>query len=408
MVLMDMSQHQPPNLPPHKAPLGWRGWLIISLVLVLGVLVGLLIWRATLTVLPIKAEVVVHSKTPQKPTLEAKQVVAGYDHIWDLAFLPTREMVFTERKGAVHIWQNGTARKLLDIPDVAAQGEGGLMGIEVDPAFPENRFIYTCFNSKTSRDVRLARWRINADLTALSDRTDIITGMPASTSGRHSGCRVKFGPDGYLYVGTGDAAIGGVAADHKSLGGKILRVDRNGRAVPGNLGGDFDPRIYSWGHRNVQGLAFYNMSQQDVIGVSVEHGSTVDDEVNLLVKGNFGWALPTGPYNESQVPMTDKRDDPDAHDAIWSSGSPTVAPSGATFLRSTKWLAWQGSLAVAMLKGKHLKMITISETNEVTNTEDLFSQEFGRLRTAVESPDGDLYVSTDNGGNDQIIRITPH
>lgn len=318
-------------------------------------------------------------------------------------------MIFTERKGAVHIVQNGNARKLIDIPDVLGQGEGGLLGVAVDPAFAENHYIYTCFNSNKSgpRDVRLARWSLNAELTSLGERKDIITGMPAANSGRHSGCRAKFGPDGYLYVGTGDAAQGDAGIDHKNLGGKVLRIDRDGNPAPGNLGGDFDPRIFSFGHRNVQGIAFFDTPQNGAIGITVEHGSTVDDEINLLVKGNFGWAPAASGYDETNVPMTDKTRYPDAIEAIWSSGSPTIAPSGATFLRGEQWKGWEGSLAMAVLKGKHLKIMTINDKNQITSTEDLFSQQFGRLRTAVQGPDGNLYISTDNGGDDQIIRVTP-
>lgn len=405
MVASEFKQ----NPPTQEAPVNKRRlWLIAGVIVLLGVAVGLILWRVSLMFVPHTTAVVVSTKSTENPTLAAQPIITGYDHIWDIAFLPSGDMLFTERKGALHIAQNGQAHKVFDIPDVVAKGEGGLTGLEVDPAFAENRFIYTCFNSsKRGLDVRLVRWKLNADATGLTDRTDIITGMPAATTGRHSGCRAKFGPDGYLYVGTGDAAQSMVGIDHKNLGGKILRVDRDGNPAPNNLGGDFDPRIFSFGHRNVQGIAFFDTPQNGAAGITVEHGSTVDDEVNLLVKGNFGWAHPAGPYTEINVPMTDKANYPDALDAIWSSGSPTIAPSGATFLRGKQWKAWEGALAMAVLKGKHLKILTMTEKNQIANTEDLFVEQFGRLRTAVQGPDGNLYISTDNGGSDQIIRITP-
>lgn len=404
---MDMSRPPQLNLPTPKARVDWRIWLIIGLVLVLGLAIGLfIVWRVTLTMLPSTPEIVVPVKSTQKPTLATEPVATGYDHIWDIAFLPSGDMLFSERKGAVHIVQNGQPRKLHDIPDVAAKGEGGLLGIEVDPAFAQNRYVYTCFNSNKT-DVRVARWKLSPDNTTLTDRADIITGLPANVSGRHSGCRVKFGPDGYLYIGTGDAAQGNAGIDHKNLGGKVLRIDRNGDPAPNEMGSDFDPRIFSFGHRNVQGIAFFDTSQNGVLGVTIEHGSSLDDEVNLLIKGNFGWAHPAGPYTETNVPMTDKTNYPDAIDAIWSSGTPTIAPSGATFLRGSQWKAWEGALAMAVLKGKYLKLLNLNEKNQVTSTEDLFANQFGRLRTAVMGPDGNLYISTDNGGNDQIIRVTP-
>lgn len=417
MKLMDNRQ---PSVTLHSPRKLWRFGLALLLMIGIGIFLGLIVWLAIMTFKPTSPGVVeIKTRSAEKPSLRAEPIVTGYDHIWDVAFLPSGEMLFTERKGAVHIMHNGQARKLLDIPDVAAKGEGGLMGIEVDPEFANNRFIYTCFNSNKNApppgavgvwsglDVRVVRWKLSADATTLTDRVDIVEGMPAIASGRHSGCRAKFGPDGYLYIGTGDAASGNAGIHHKSLGGKVLRVDRDGKPVAGNLEGDFDPRIFSFGHRNVQGIAFFDTPQSGALGITVEHGSTVDDEVNLLIPGNFGWAHPPGSYTETNVPMTDKTNYPDAIDAIWSSGSPTIAPSGATFLRGSQWKAWEGSLVMAVLKGKHLKVLTLNEKNQVIGTEDLFNQQFGRLRTAVLGADGNLYITTDNGGNDVVIRVTP-
>ena len=189
-----------------------------------------------------------------------------------------------------------------------------MLGLEVDPDFASNGYVYVCMASDAgaSTDVRLVRYELQTpNGGGLVQRTDIVTGMPYS-SGRHSGCRPRFGPDGYLWVGTGDAAIGTTPQDDDSLGGKVLRIDRNGNAAPGNPDGR---RWFSKGHRNIQGMAF---RASDDLGVSAEHGPSTDDEVNLLVAGNFGWD-PVPGYNES-VPMTDLMAFPDAIEAIWSSG----------------------------------------------------------------------------------------
>ena len=161
--------------------------------------------------------------------------------------------------------------------------------------------------------MRVTRWRVDETFTALTDRTDIVTGIPVNTDGqlgRHSGCRPRFGPDGYLWVGTGDAALGSVPQDPLSLGGKVLRITRDGAGAPRNPGAPLDPRIWSYGHRNVQGLAF---RPTDGLGVSVEHGPGTDDELNLLTEGNFGWdpVGAGGSYDESG-PMTDLGKFPDA------------------------------------------------------------------------------------------------
>jgi glucose/arabinose dehydrogenase len=410
---MDMfGQPSPPPQAPHP-PIKWHHWLLVGGIVVAGVVIALLVWWAFVASMPKQPHIVTGPQSQGKPSLTTATVVGGYDHIWDIIFLPSKEMVFNERSGKIHIMlTDGKVRELHKIQDIYAVGEGGLLGMAVDPKFAENRYIYACFNSikngAEKREVRLARFKVSSDLTKLEERTDIVTGMP-SAFGRHSGCRPKFGPDGFLYVGTGDAALGGMAADHKALGGKILRIDRDGDPAPGNLGGDFDPRIFSYGHRNVQGIAFFPTAEHGgVLGVSVEHGSSIDDEVNLLKKGNFGWLHPAGTYHELDIPMTDKTKDPNAIDAIWSSGTPTQAPSGATFMVGTQWKYWNGALVVAVLKDKHLKILTIDSNNKVTTTENVFVNQFGRLRTTAQGPDGNLYIATDNGKSDQIIRVTPN
>jgi glucose/arabinose dehydrogenase len=279
-----------------------------------------------------------------------------------------------------------------------------MMGLAVDTSFATNRFIYTCFLSNISGgfDVRVARWTVNAGYTALTNRVDIITGIPVS-SGRHSGCRPRFGPDGYLWVGTGDSATGTVPQDKHSLGGKVLRVDRNGGAAVGNPGGAFLPQIYNYGHRNVQGIAFRPADGQ---AFSVEHGTDRDDEVNALVAGgNYGWD-PVPGYDESR-PMTDKTKFPNAIDASWTSGNPTIAPSGATFLSGSQWGAYQGALAMAVLKGSELRIVSFDGSDNTLSADwGARVTDQGRLRTAVEGPDGNLYVAQDASPG-SILKIVP-
>jgi glucose/arabinose dehydrogenase len=276
-----------------------------------------------------------------------------------------------------------------------------MLGLEVDPAFSTNGYIYVCMcsNAGPGTDVRLVRFTLETpNGGSVVDRTDIVTGMPYS-SGRHSGCRPRFGPDGYLWVGTGDAAIGTTPQDDDSLGGKVLRIDRNGGAAPDNPGGF---RWFSKGHRNVQGMAFRS---DDDLGVSAEHGPSVDDEVNLLAAGNFGWD-PVPGYTES-VPMTDLGKFPSAVEAIWSSGSPTLALSGATFIEGDTWGDWDGVLAVATLKAKHLHMYFVTSGGQVIGDFRVIEDQ-GRLRSPRQGPDGLLYVTTDGGGSGgEVLQVTP-
>lgn len=339
------------------------------------------------------------------PTITVSVVTAGLDHPWDLAFAPGGDMYFTERVGRINLWTSGQRRVLATPADVVAVGEGGMMGVAVDPAFTANRRIYTCFVSDAggSLDVRVVRWQVNAAKTALSGRADILTGIPANSTGRHSGCRIRFGPDGHLWVGTGDAAMGTNPQNPSSLGGKVLRITTAGAGAPGNAGAPFRPEIYTYGHRNVQGLAF----AADGTAYAVEHGPDRDDEVNRLVRGgNYGWD-PVPGYNES-VPMTDLAKFPNAQRALWSSGVPTIAPSGGTVLSGSQWAGWNNALAVAVLKGQQLRVFGFTADGLAVEAQWTAITDRGRLRSAVQGTNGRLYIATDGGGTaGAILRVVP-
>jgi aldose sugar dehydrogenase len=349
------------------------------------------------------------------PPLTETTVVSGLEHVWDIGFLPDGTMLYTERPGRISAFVDGQKRLLNAPADVVRTGEAGVMGMAIDPHFAFTRYVFVCLVStlpSQGEDVRLARFQLNAAGTALVNRVDIVTGAPANVSsaeaGRHSGCRPRFGPDGHLWVGMGDAAQGSTPQNAWSLGGKVLRIDREGKGVPFNMGAPYDPRIFSIGHRNVQGLAF---RPSDGLGVSTEHGPDRDDELNRLDGGNFGWdPRPPGGgegYDES-VPMTDLAKYPGAHRALASSGSPTIAPAGASFVTGSRWGTWDGVLAVATLKGEALRTLRlVPHTGELEDS-GITMTGYGRLRAVTQGPDGDLYVSTSNGGNsDRIIRLTP-
>jgi glucose/arabinose dehydrogenase len=342
------------------------------------------------------------SASPTDIRLEVDDLISGLDKPWDIAWLPNGTVLVTERPGRLNVYVEGPDEAPIVIPltDVVARGEGGTMGLEVDPDFASNGYVYVCTTSSAGagNDVRLARLTLrtpNGD--ALLARRDIVSGMPYST-GRHSGCRPRFEPDGFLWVGTGDAATATTPQDDDSLGGKVLRIDRDGAPAPGNPGGF---RWYSKGHRNIQGMAF----RSDGIGMSAEHGPSVDDEINLLVEGNFGWE--PGPGYDESVPMTDLEKFPGAVEAAWSSGSPTLALAGASFIEGKAWGNWDGALVVAALKAKHLHIYFVDSQGRVTGDERAIGDE-GRLRTPRQGPDGLLYITNDGGGGDgKVLRVTP-
>ena len=337
------------------------------------------------------------------PELTVVPLVSGLSVPWGVAFAPDGTMLFTERGDRLSSrLTDGTVQSVsADFDDLLVSGEAGLMAIVVDPAFASNRRFYTC-QAHTGPEVQVIAWTLNATYTAGSRADDPLVGNIPATS-RHSGCRLRFGTEGYLWIATGDASAGTVPQDRNSLGGKVLRVNSStGAAAPGN---PFGTRVYTYGHRNTQGLARRPGTNQMW---SVEHGPTVDDEINLLSSGgNYGWD-PVPGYNES-VPMTDLGKFPDAVEARWSSGDPTLATSGGIFLEGEDWGEWDGRLAIATLKGRSLRVFEFSASGAFMShvVAPGLDGAYGRLRTPMLGPDGALYVTTSNGaGADRILRVT--
>ncbi|UDY37080.1 PQQ-dependent sugar dehydrogenase [Dermatobacter hominis] len=331
------------------------------------------------------------------------QTVGGFTTPWEIAFLPDGTPLVTERPGRVAAVVGGARQVVATISDVVASGEGGLLGLAVDPAFATNRFIYTCYDHGSGgvvSDVRIVRFRVAEDLGSLTGQTPVLTGIPQGAGNRHQGCRLAFGPDGMLWATTGDAAQPTYPQSTTNLAGKVLRMTAAGAPAPGNPGGSWNPYVYSIGHRNGQGLAFRPSDGQPF---EVEHGTGCDDEINRIVAGgNYGWNPVGSGYDESK-PMTDLSI-PGAIPAVWSSGCPTIAPSGASFVTGAQWGQWNGALAVAVLKGTRLMFVKIS--GSTLQGIDTRLTDRGRLRTVRQAPDGSLWVAQDaNPGS--LLRLVP-
>jgi glucose/arabinose dehydrogenase len=344
------------------------------------------------------------------PELKVEVVGEGLDHPWDVADIGEDRFLLTERDRAVlSLVEGGERREIpLEDNDIWVSGETGLMGLEIDPSFAENRRIYTCQGWNDGEDVRVISWTLDAGLTRATPERTLIDGFPTS-SGRHGGCRLLISSDGALWVGTGDAATAENPRSLDSLGGKTLRIDpETGEPWPGNpWAGDEGTRrfITSFGHRNVQGLA----QRADGTIWSIEHGPDRDDEVNeITLGGDYGWNPGSG-YDES-VPMTDQDLPGEQIEAAWASGNPTVATGGGTFIPvQDRWGAYGGALAVAVLKDSELRILSFDESGKLTEDRSPeVMHEHGRLRTVSLAADGDLLVTTDNGdGEDVLLRVTP-
>ncbi len=347
------------------------------------------------------------------PRLKVRRVATGLDQSWDVQRLPTGELLVTERDTArLLVVRRHKVRELADLSDIVwASGEAGLMSIAVDPGFAENRRVFVCHGGSTpagAHDVRISRLALAEDLSAVDDTELFLSGLPA-TSGRHSGCRLQVDRrTGALLVGTGDAAVGTNPQDLSSLGGKVLRMDRE-RANPwpdNPYVGSKDPNqrlLLTYGHRNVQGLA----QRADGSWWSAEHGPDRNDEINRLVAGgNYGWN-PVPGYNES-VPMTDHSLPGKVFDARWRSGTPTLATSGAAWVQGKGWGRLDGTLAVAALKASRLVFMRFDGKGRfVRSWAPKALRRFGRLRSVTATPEGALLVTTANGSDDAVLRIRP-
>jgi glucose/arabinose dehydrogenase len=345
------------------------------------------------------------------PRLRVTRVATGLDHPWDVHSIGQGRFLVTERVGRLAIIEDGDVRRLQMPTDLVwASGETGLMGLAIDPDFADNRRFYTCNggNPQGTPDVRIMVWRLNAAATRASYQRTLLSGFPA-TSGRHGGCRLLILDNGALLVGTGDAATGTNAEDKTSLGGKTLMLDRvTGAPWPANpfvnAANKRQRYVHTYGHRNVQGLA----QRADGTLWSAEHGPDRDDEVNRLTNGgDYGWN-PVPGYNES-VPMTDQGLPGKQVEAAWSSGSPTVATSGASFVAGKQWGWYDGTLAVAALKASEVLFMKFDSAGNLVDVRiPPALKKYGRLRAVTLLPNGSLLITTDNGDNDDVVlRVRP-
>ena len=351
------------------------------------------------------------------PELTVTEIVKGLSHPWGIDFTPDGTMLFTQRAGVLNArLTDGTVKQVdADLGDLLVDGFAGLQALAVDPDFSTNRRFYT-LQGHTGREMQVIAWTIDADYDEATRVIDpLVEGIPIGPGPWHSGGRLLFGPEGYLWIATGDGRVVTGAQDLTSLGGKVLRVDpRTGAGAPGNPFGASSP-VYAYGFRNPQGLALRPGTDQMWL---VEHGPKHDDEINLLAPGgNYGWdpipddsTLVFYDYSdEAGVPMTDLAKFPSAREARWSSGFPTLATSGAVFLDGPQWGEWEGRLAVATLKTKSLRVFEFTEQGDFAGqivVPELDGSQ-GRLRTPVLGPDGALYIATSNRpGTDRILRVS--
>jgi len=406
---------------------------------------GLLVTHAAMA-LTVKAEVFQETENP-----------------WDMAFLPDNTMFFTEKcKGLSVRLPSGSVNKLLGVGgskgypevknDLFCDGQAGVQGVAIDPEFSKNRYVYLFSSSKGSNRTYggynniVMRMKINSSLNAVSDVVEIINDLgykplksnhPFGGPGAHNGGRLRFGPDGFLYATIGDNHNGPGPQSPTEMRGKLLRVDRDGKAAPGNNPpAGFDKRVFAYGFRNPQGIAFRPGSGDVYLS---ENGPWHSDEVTKVVNGgNGGWdprdnvngrgecpdrycgyspnqmgALP--PKDRAAfMPMTDLKAYPNALKPAWNNNGLSQGMCGSVWLEGKQWKQWEGRLAVGYAgigihgtaTGNRVDILDISKDGLSSTREELLWPTFaGRFRHVSLGPDGALYVADESSGN--IYRVTP-
>lgn len=322
---------------------------------------------------------------------KVKVVAENLQIPWEIAFLPTGEMLVTERPG--RLLKITADKTVINVEGVHHVGEGGLLGMALHPDFANNNWIYLYLTTQTDNGLKNRVERYKLDGNTLVDKKDILIDIPGAVN--HDGGRIVFGPDGMLYITTGDAGVAKSAQDLKSLAGKILRLRDDGSIPDDN---PYLTAVYSYGHRNPQGLAWDDKGRL----WATEHGRSGDvsgfDELNLIEKGgNYGW--PTIQGDEKAAGMITPK--------INSGSKETWAPAAAVYLN--------GSIFFAGLRGESLYEAKIDAAGNVMEIKAHLKGQYGRLRALTLGPDAYLYLSTSNRdgrgdvneADDKIIKFHP-
>lgn len=294
---------------------------------------------------------------------------------WAAVFLPNGTGIISERESTrLKAVRDGKATDLGKVPGVVPGGEGGLLGLALSPQFAADHYLYAYLTAKDdNRVVRLTVEDNGSGSFRLGGPEPVFTGIPKA--GTHNGGRIRFGPDGLLYVGTGDAQRREQAQDPNALGGKILRITADGRPAPGN---PFGNAVYSIGHRNVQGLAWDSSGRL----WASEFGPDVDDELNLILPGaNYGWPAVTGAPRRAEFQ--------DAK-VVWPATGES-SPSGLEIVGDTAYLG--------ALRGRRLWAVPLAGT-EARNPVAYFTGQYGRIRDVILAPTGRLWLLSNNENPD--------
>lgn len=346
----------------------------------------------------------------QYQRVRVSAVAEGLDHPWAVAFLPDGSMLVTERTGQLKHLHDGDVREISGLPEINSFRQGGLMDVAVHPEYEENGWIYLTYSkSDGGEDTATALIRARIDGDSLTDVEELFEQDRYSDPGRHYGSRIAFTNDGYLLVSIGDRGSNPPRAqDLNDHAGTLLRFYDDGSVPDDNpfVGqDDARPEIFSYGHRNIQGLVVDPETNEIWV---TEHGPRGGDLLHRVEMGNnYGWPVVTqgldyrteGPYDYFEAREMDGVETP------FYEFLPTLAPSGLAMITHPSFGNWQGNLLAGGLRSERILRILKSD-NEVLHMEELFTKDFGRIRDVRQGPDGNVYVLTDSSDG-KLLRVEP-
>ncbi|MEO0527121.1 MAG: PQQ-dependent sugar dehydrogenase [Bacteroidota bacterium] len=342
--------------------------------------------------------------TPSKSVFSAQLLVKGLQVPWGMAFLPDGSMLITEKSGEIIHFENGKKTTVENVPNVYLRGQGGLLDIELHPNYETNGWLYISYASSEGKEKggHTALMRAQLDNNKLINKKLLYKAVPNTTRGQHFGSRIAFNDEGYLFFSIGERGAREInPQDITRDGGKIYRLHDDGKIPVDNPFVDqkgAKTAIYSFGHRNPQGLIKHPETGQMW---NHEHGPRGGDEINIIKKGaNYGWPQITYGINYSGSSITDKTEMPGMEQPLYY-WVPSIAPSGMDFVSTDKYDGWQGSLLVGSLVYQYLERLEL-RNNKVIYREKLMA-DIGRVRDVKQGPDGLIYVAVEGKGIYKLI-----
>jgi glucose/arabinose dehydrogenase len=341
--------------------------------------------------------------TKTKTALDVKVLAEGLKRPWGITVLPDGRLLITEKTGTMKIVTTAgkVSEPITGLPEVNSGGQGGLLGLTIDPAFSKNRIVYWVFSEKTSTGnlTAVAKGTLSADEKKMENVNVIYRADPAHPSMGHYGGRILVDKTGNLLVTTGERSSLETRPQAQyltSANGKVLRITKDGKPAPGNpvWGAGAKPEIYSYGHRNVQNLAFHPVTG-DIW--TAEFGPMGGDELNLVKPGkNYGWPTITYGLEYSGAKVGDGIQQKEGMEQPVYYWNPSISPSGMSFYSGSMIPEWKNNLFIGALSGKHILRLVIKD-NKVIGEERLLADQNQRFRSTMQGKDGALYAITDEG-----------